>query len=68
MAFCASPVALGISKSVARPTGNVTGILTLDALLPKKIELLDQLAGPMKRVGLVYDVGNRRGTSTLNIL
>jgi putative ABC transport system substrate-binding protein len=59
VAFCPDPVALGFSKSVARPTGNVTGILTLDdALLPKKIELLEQLAGPMKRVGLVYDVGN----------
>jgi putative ABC transport system substrate-binding protein len=59
VAFCPDPVALGFSKSVARPTGNVTGILTLDdTLLPKKIELLDQLAGPMKRVGLVYDVGN----------
>ena len=59
VAFCADPVALGFSKSVARPTGNVTGILTLDdALLPKKVELLDQLAGPMKRVGLVYDIGN----------
>jgi putative tryptophan/tyrosine transport system substrate-binding protein len=59
VAFSPDPVAFGFSKSVARPTGNVTGILTLDdVLLPKRIELLDQLAGPMKRVGLVYDVNN----------
>jgi putative tryptophan/tyrosine transport system substrate-binding protein len=59
VAFCADPVSLGFSKSVARPTGSVTGILTLDdTLLSKRIELLGQIAGPMKRVGLVYDVGN----------
>jgi putative ABC transport system substrate-binding protein len=59
VAFCPDPVAFGLSKSVARPTGNVTGILTLDdTLLPKRIDLLEQLGGPMKRVGLVYDVGN----------
>jgi putative tryptophan/tyrosine transport system substrate-binding protein len=60
VAFTGDPVALGFSKSVGRPTGNVTGMLTLqDVLLGKRIELLGQLVGPLKRVGLIYDTGNR---------
>ena len=60
VAFAGDPVALGFSKSVGRPTGNVTGMLTLeDVLLGKRIELLGQLVGPLKRVGLIYDTGNR---------
>jgi putative ABC transport system substrate-binding protein len=59
VAFLAGdPAALGFSKSVARPTGNVTGLLTLqDVLLWKKVELLGRLVGPLKRVGLLYQVG-----------
>jgi putative ABC transport system substrate-binding protein len=59
VAFTGDPVALGFTQSVGRPTRNVTGILTLqEVLLEKRIELLGQLVGPMRRVGLLYDVGN----------
>ena len=59
VAFTGDPVALGFTQSVGRPTRNVTGILTLqEVLLDKRIELLGQLVGPMRRVGLLYDVGN----------
>jgi putative tryptophan/tyrosine transport system substrate-binding protein len=53
------PAVLGFSTSVARPTGNVTGLFTLqDVLLWKKVELLGSLVGPLKRVGLLYQVGS----------
>ncbi len=40
----ADPVAEGLAADLARPGGNVTGILTLDAeLMPKRLELLSQL-------------------------
>ncbi|HUB95352.1 MAG TPA: ABC transporter substrate-binding protein [Stellaceae bacterium] len=59
VAFSGDPISLGLSKSVARPTGNVTGMLTMqDALFFKRLELLGQIAGPLKRVGFVYDSGN----------
>jgi ABC-type uncharacterized transport system substrate-binding protein len=60
VAFTGDPVALGFTQSVARPTRNVTGIVTLDdVLLWKKIELLEELVGrPLRRVGIMYDIAN----------
>jgi len=59
VAFTGDPVALGFTQSVAQPSRNVTGILTVeDVLFAKKLELLGRLVGPMRRAGVIYDVGN----------
>jgi putative tryptophan/tyrosine transport system substrate-binding protein len=58
VAFTGDPVALGFTQSVARPSRNVTGVLTLeDVLFGKKLELLGRLVGPMRRAGVIYQVG-----------
>ena len=50
------PVGLGLVKSFARPGGNVTGIADLDVeLIPKRVELFQQLVPALKRVLLAYD-------------
>jgi putative ABC transport system substrate-binding protein len=69
VAFVADPLALGFSQSIARPTRNVTGMLNLqDVLLVKRIELLGQIAGPMKRVGLVYQKGTPASALVLSVV
>ncbi|HSF05490.1 MAG TPA: ABC transporter substrate-binding protein [Methylomirabilota bacterium] len=50
------PVGLGLVKSFARPGGNVTGITDLGVeLIPKRIEIFQQLVPGLKRVLLPYD-------------
>ncbi len=52
----ANPVAEGLVADLARPGGNVTGILTLDAeLMPKRLELLSQLAPTGKVFALLVN-------------
>jgi putative ABC transport system substrate-binding protein len=56
MTFNEDPVASGLVASLARPGGNVTGILnSLQALSAKRLELLRELAPHIKRVGAVSD-------------
>jgi putative ABC transport system substrate-binding protein len=51
-----NPVALGWSTSLARPTGNVTGVLNLVAeLAGKRLEILHELVPTARRVGLLYE-------------
>jgi putative ABC transport system substrate-binding protein len=50
------PVELGLVKSYARPGGNVTGIADLGVeLIPKRLEIFQQLVPGLKRVLLAYD-------------
>jgi putative ABC transport system substrate-binding protein len=50
------PVELGLVKSLAHPGGNVTGIADLGAdLIPKRIEIFQQLVRGLKRVLLPYE-------------
>ncbi|MGH7392113.1 MAG: ABC transporter substrate-binding protein [Candidatus Rokuibacteriota bacterium] len=50
------PVGLGLVKSFARPGGNVTGITDLGVeLIPKRVEIFQQLVPGLKRVLLPYD-------------
>lgn len=52
----ADPVAEGLAADLARPGGNVTGLLTLDAeLMPKRLELLSQLAPTGKVFALLVN-------------
>jgi putative ABC transport system substrate-binding protein len=51
-----NPVALGWSTNLARPSGNVTGVLTLVAeLAGKRLEILHELVPAARRVGVLYE-------------
>jgi putative tryptophan/tyrosine transport system substrate-binding protein len=54
------PVELGIVDSFARPGGNITG-MTLQSLelSGKRLELLKEIVPKLKRVGLVWNVGDQ---------
>jgi putative ABC transport system substrate-binding protein len=50
------PLALGWSTSLARPSGNVTGVLNLVAeLAGKRLEILHELVPATRRVGVLYE-------------
>ena len=49
-----NPVAAGLVTSLARPGGNVTGVISvIDSLAPKRLELLREILPAAKRIGLV---------------
>jgi putative tryptophan/tyrosine transport system substrate-binding protein len=58
------PVALGWVQSLARPGGNLTGFTVQEPSLgPKMLELLEEIAPRVRRVGLMFNpnsVGNRQ--------
>ena len=61
------PVELGLVKSDARPGGNVTGVADLGVeLIPKRLELCQQLVPGLKRVLLVYDATSDYAFAQLN--
>jgi putative ABC transport system substrate-binding protein len=50
------PVSAGLVSSLARPTGNVTGISNYgDSLAPKRLEILLELVRKVRRIGLIAD-------------
>jgi putative tryptophan/tyrosine transport system substrate-binding protein len=51
------PVASGLVASLARPGGNVTGVVSVPGttLQPKMMELLKEAVPSLSRVGLLYD-------------
>lgn len=57
------PVRSGLAKSLARPGGNVTGVMNLSqGLIGKRIELLSELVPGLKNVGLLMaDIAPQRG-------
>jgi putative ABC transport system substrate-binding protein len=58
MAFTGDPIALGFTTDLARPTGNVTGILGLqEQLILKRLEILKALVPSARKVGVVYQSG-----------
>ena len=60
MATGGDPVALGLVASLARPGGNVTGVISLiRQLTGKRFELLKQLIPRAARVSLLRDPENR---------
>lgn len=53
------PVAAGVVRSIARPGGNITGVSSLRAeLIPKRLEVLKELAPAVRRVWIIYDVSD----------
>jgi putative ABC transport system substrate-binding protein len=60
MATGGDPVALGLVASLARPGGNVTGVISLiRQLTGKRFELLKQLVPRVSRVAFMRDPDNR---------
>jgi putative tryptophan/tyrosine transport system substrate-binding protein len=50
------PVGIGLVASLARPGGNVTGVVnTIDSLAPKRVELLLEIMPGARRLGLLGD-------------
>lgn len=54
------PVGAGLTESLARPGGNVTGIGMFDSLAPKGLELLGEILPATRRIGLVGDPADPR--------
>jgi len=56
------PVALGLAKSMARPGGNVTGLLLRSSELnPKRLELLKQAVRGISRVAVLFNPTSAMG-------
>ena len=54
------PVATGLAESLAHPAGNATGVSTLSTeLMPKRLELLQQVAPHVRRVILLGNPGSQ---------
>jgi ABC-type uncharacterized transport system substrate-binding protein len=65
-ATAADPVALGLVTSLARPGGNITGVISLiSELAGKRLELLKQLIPRASRIAILRDPDNR--SSTLSV-
>jgi len=61
------PVELGLAASLARPGGNVTGVISLIAVLTgKRLELLTQLIPRASRVAILRDPENRSSARTVS--
>jgi putative ABC transport system substrate-binding protein len=53
------PVALGLVDSLARPGGNITGFITIEAVLTgKRLELLKESIPKLSRVAVLWDPKN----------
>jgi ABC-type uncharacterized transport system substrate-binding protein len=60
------PVAMGLAASLARPGGNVTGVISLiGELTGKRLELLKQLVPRASRVAFLRDPDNRSSALSL---
>jgi putative tryptophan/tyrosine transport system substrate-binding protein len=53
------PVGFGLVASLARPGGNVTGLLSsIDKLVPKQLDLLLQVVPTAMRIGVLFNASN----------
>jgi putative ABC transport system substrate-binding protein len=61
----ADPVALGLVATLARPGGNVTGVISLNSdLTGKRLQLVKQLMPHAVRIAVLRDPDNRTSTFT----
>jgi putative ABC transport system substrate-binding protein len=61
LALVGDPVGLGLTSSMARPTGNVTGFTTAhDTLAAKRLELLLELVPAARKVAFLWLPGNEQ--------
>ncbi len=63
------PVAAGLVESLARPGGNVTGVLSVASdLAPKQLELIRSVLPALSRVAYAYNPGNAGHVTALQNL
>ena len=63
------PVGIGLVSSLARPGGNVTGVVSvIDSLAPKLIELLSDIQPRAKRIGYLDDANDPRSETDQSAL
>ena len=54
-AVTGDPIALGFTRSMSRPTGNITGFTTFnDTLASKRLEMLREMMGSMDKTALMW--------------
>src|SRR5215813_7916622 len=54
-AVLGDPIALGFTRSMSRPTDNITGFTTFnDTLASKRLQLLLEMMGPMNKAALLW--------------
>src|SRR5215468_4126635 len=54
-AVLGDPVALGFTRSMSRPTGNITGFTTFnDTVASKRLEMLREMMGSMNKAALLW--------------
>jgi putative ABC transport system substrate-binding protein len=59
LALIADPIALGLTRSLARPTGNLTGFtIGLDTLTSKRLELMRELVPTAEKALFLWVPGN----------
>ena len=67
--FIADPVGFGLVASLARPGGNVTGLLSsIDKLTAKQFELLLQVVPKAKRIGVLFNATNLANATGARLL
>jgi putative tryptophan/tyrosine transport system substrate-binding protein len=60
------PVSIGLVSSLARPGGNVTGVVNVvDSLAPKRVQLLREILPTAKRIGLLGNPADLRDQTVL---
>ncbi len=63
MATGPDPVVLGLAASLARPGGNVTGVISVtEELAGKRLELLRQVVPRASHIAILHDPDNRAST------
>ena len=54
-AVTGDPIALGFTRSMSRPTGNITGFTTFnDTVASKRLEMLREMIGSMDKTALIW--------------
>jgi len=54
-AVLGDPIALGFTRSMSRPTGNITGFTTFnDTVASKRLEMLREMMGSMTKAALIW--------------
>jgi putative ABC transport system substrate-binding protein len=65
MAGVTNPVRLGFVASLARPGGNITGVVSqLETVVGKTFELLKEIKPEIERVGIIYSPDNVASAAT----
>jgi putative ABC transport system substrate-binding protein len=67
MAGASAPVGLGFIESLARPGGNITGVVNqLETIGEKNLELLKEMGLGIERVGIIYSPENVSSLASFN--